>query len=184
MQDLGFRYAVAFFTAATRDADTFMSIAEIAGKPAGYVLCTTNSSRLHRRAISSDPRAALSVALYGLRHPSFAWSAMRRLISRTRPAHTIGSSPQPPLRLLDIAVEPESRGKGLGVLLVEAAVTEAVTRGHDQIGLSVDSKNTPARSIYEKAGFEESGRTEQRDGRTGIFMRRSTVATDQEPAKS
>lgn len=57
----------------------------------------------------------------------------------------------------DIAVLPESRGRGLGRWLLEAALAEAARRGARTVYLEVRESNTAARRLYERAGFDTAG---------------------------
>ncbi len=59
--------------------------------------------------------------------------------------------------LVDIAVSPACRKKGLGQMLITALLTEAENRGAEQIFLEVRQSNTPARTLYEKNGFVPIG---------------------------
>jgi len=60
--------------------------------------------------------------------------------------------------LVDIAVAPEHRQKGLGQLLLAALLAEAQNRGAEQIFLEVRESNKAARGLYEKNGFVPIGR--------------------------
>jgi GNAT superfamily N-acetyltransferase len=57
--------------------------------------------------------------------------------------------------LLNVYVEPGSRGLGLGTALVEAAIAEARARGIRELRLQ---PTEDSRRIYERAGFRPSGR--------------------------
>lgn len=56
------------------------------------------------------------------------------------------------LEIVYLGVVPEARGKGLGQLMVERALIEA-NRTKQSLVLAVDTRNLPARRIYQKAGF-------------------------------
>jgi ribosomal protein S18 acetylase RimI-like enzyme len=56
------------------------------------------------------------------------------------------------LEIVYLGVVPEARGKGLGQLMVERALAEA-HRAKQSLVLAVDTRNLPARQIYQKAGF-------------------------------
>jgi len=57
---------------------------------------------------------------------------------------------------LSIAVAPLHRGKGIGGLLLRAAMVQAREAGFRRLSLSVAARN-PARRLYQRAGFEEVG---------------------------
>lgn len=60
--------------------------------------------------------------------------------------------------LLTVAVAPESRGRGLGQRLVSRFLYQARLRGAEAAFLEVAEDNAPARTIYSRAGFAETGR--------------------------
>ena len=68
--------------------------------------------------------------------------------------------------LEDLYVRDDARGSGLGAALVEAAVERARVRGCRRIELDVAAGNGPARSLYERLGFESPG------GETLLMRRR------------
>jgi len=57
-----------------------------------------------------------------------------------------------------IAVSPESRGKGVGELLMKAAI-EHLARRFRRVSLLVDADNEKAIRLYHKMSFIETGRT-------------------------
>ena len=60
--------------------------------------------------------------------------------------------------LLTVAVAPEARGRGLGQRLVSRFLYQARLRGAEAAFLEVAENNSPARAVYARAGFSESGR--------------------------
>jgi len=58
--------------------------------------------------------------------------------------------------LEDMVVSPNTRGRGVGSLLVEAAFSEARRRGVSRITLLTDSDNLRAQHLYQQLGFEPS----------------------------
>jgi len=52
-----------------------------------------------------------------------------------------------------MAVEPSSRGRGIGSRLLAAAEDEARRRGLPYMGLMVTEDNAAARALYERAGY-------------------------------
>ncbi len=57
--------------------------------------------------------------------------------------------------LLDIAVEPDLRGQGIGSCLMQFMCDECKRRGVNEIFLEVRVTNTPAIALYKKFGFEQ-----------------------------
>jgi len=62
------------------------------------------------------------------------------------------------IQLLNIAVHPEKRGRGLGNRLLREMIRVGIERGMEQIWLEVRTSNTKARRLYEKLGFLAAGR--------------------------
>jgi mycothiol synthase len=59
-----------------------------------------------------------------------------------------------------VGVVPEARGQGHGKHLTVRALVEAQRGGANEVTLSVDTRNTPARVTYERAGFQKFDRRE------------------------
>ena len=60
--------------------------------------------------------------------------------------------------MMNIAVHPEHRRKGIAEALVTALVAELTARGNHSLMLEVRPSNTPAVTLYEKLGFFQVGR--------------------------
>lgn len=64
----------------------------------------------------------------------------------------------PEAQLAELAVAPGSRRRGIGEGLVGKLMEEARAGGARIMSLEVRAGNTPARRLYEKLGFRETGR--------------------------
>lgn len=62
-------------------------------------------------------------------------------------------------RLYSLAVAPEARGRGVGSLLLDAALHAAAERGAAALTLEVRADNAAARALYERHGFTMTGRS-------------------------
>ena len=60
--------------------------------------------------------------------------------------------------VMNVAVSPDYRRRGIGEALVLALVEELKKQGNHCLSLEVRLSNAPARSLYEKLGFAEVGR--------------------------
>jgi ribosomal protein S18 acetylase RimI-like enzyme len=58
--------------------------------------------------------------------------------------------------LQDIIVEPQQRGRGVGRLLLEAALAHLEARGAPRVVLSTAAHNAPAQRLFERAGFRRT----------------------------
>ena len=61
-------------------------------------------------------------------------------------------------RIAAMAVAPEARGRGLGKVIMQDTIDEAVERGDRSVLLEVFEHNTPAVNLYEGLGFRPSRR--------------------------
>jgi len=71
--------------------------------------------------------------------------------------------------LEDMIVRPDRRGRGVGLMLIEAAIARAAREGCARITLLTDEDNTKAQWFYGRAGFRRSAM---------IPMRRSVAVSD------
>lgn len=55
--------------------------------------------------------------------------------------------------IMTLAVEPDARGRGVGTLLVSAALRRLQSRGVQTVFLEVRAGNAAARTLYERCGF-------------------------------
>jgi ribosomal-protein-alanine N-acetyltransferase len=62
------------------------------------------------------------------------------------------------LRLMNLAVDPAWRRRGLATALVRHALREGAKQGTVRATLEVRASNAAARSLYEKLGFRETAR--------------------------
>jgi len=60
------------------------------------------------------------------------------------------------MRIMDIGLMPEARGRGLGGALLDAVLRQAPTLGASKISIHVE-QNNPARRLYERLGFVKAG---------------------------
>lgn len=60
-------------------------------------------------------------------------------------------------QILTVGVVPDARRRGIGRLLLDALITEAVRRGATTAFLEVRADNAPARALYTNDGFVEIG---------------------------
>ena len=62
------------------------------------------------------------------------------------------------IQLMNVAVHPHDRGKGLGHYLLKEMIETGVCKGMRQIWLEVRPSNVVAKGLYERLGFEEAYR--------------------------
>ncbi len=59
------------------------------------------------------------------------------------------------IRIMDVALAPAYRGRGIGTALLRALIDEAERSGR-RVSIHVE-QNNPARTLYERLGFEPAG---------------------------
>lgn len=77
--------------------------------------------------------------------------------------------------IANVAVAPSSRGRGIGGLLLDAAIAAAAEYGAQALYLDVRESNAPARALYDSRGFVEVGRRRRyyrRPSEDAIVLRR------------
>ena len=78
--------------------------------------------------------------------------------------------------IANVAVAPHARGRGIGGLLLDAAVRAAVECGAEALYLDVRESNARARALYASRGFVEVGRRRRyyrRPSEDAIVLRRA-----------
>lgn len=69
-------------------------------------------------------------------------------------AHTVADVAD----LLNIAVHPDARGRGIGAALLDALMARCAVRGAESMTLDVRESNAAARALYASRGFIPIGR--------------------------
>jgi GNAT superfamily N-acetyltransferase len=82
-----------------------------------------------------------------------------------RPIATAGSLPaaEGALELVSMWVAPRARGTGVGDLLVDAIVADALHRGCERVLLWLSEGNAPAERLYARHAFVRTGREQPVD---------------------
>lgn len=81
--------------------------------------------------------------------------------------------------IANLAVSPAERGRGLGSVLLDAALAEGRRLGATETFLEVRSTNVRARQLYESRGFAEVGRRRnyyRRPTEDAVILRREETA--------
>lgn len=74
--------------------------------------------------------------------------------------------------ILNVAVDPDLRGAGVGRLLVQQVLDDCQAANASFVSLEVRESNLPAISLYKKMGFEEMGRRKRyyENGEDALMM--------------
>ncbi len=85
------------------------------------------------------------------------------------------------IHLMNIAIHPEKRGRGLGHYLLSKMIEEGISEGFETVWLEVRPSNVRATSMYRNAGFKEIARRPlyyKDTNEDGIVMSLSLVGKD------
>lgn len=83
------------------------------------------------------------------------------------------------VQLISMWVAPEARGRGVARDLIRAVATWTLGRGSARVVLFVQEANTPARQLYERAGFRLTGdRAPASAGRSAFKLVLAAPVTD------
>ena len=151
----------------------FLAARDAGGKLLGYAFITSSVGELRRQAIArlAPLRWAWRAVCgrYGI-----IWAHVLRLFgnkmafSRTAGEFRTSGDAQ----LLNIATAAHARGRGVAFALVSAGLAYLRSRGVLELRLEVRPDNAPARSVYDRAGFVEVGRTRDPGGEWVVMVGR------------
>jgi ribosomal-protein-alanine N-acetyltransferase len=128
---------------------------------------------LIRRAGLADVSAIWAIESLSFPTPWSRWSFLSELSHRNSSMLVAGPpSPQPwqtwaylifwvvldEMHILNLAVHPAQRRKGIARRLLSEGLAQARTQGAEIAWLEVRPSNTAARALYESFGFKEVGR--------------------------
>lgn len=105
-------------------------------------------------------------AVHGAAFPDAPWSARDFAAFLADPTTLLVTSPHgfallrvvlDEAEILTIAVTPSAQGQGHGAALLAQALVSAKARGAWRLFLEVAADNAPARALYARAGFRQTG---------------------------
>ena len=126
-----------------------------------------------RRATPADVRAMWKIEQASFPAPWSRWTLLGELANPVSATLIAGTTPPTPwkllgyvifwvaaeeMHLLNLAVHPERRGRGIARRLLTEALKLARQKGALIAWLEVRPSNAPARALYKSFGFKEAGR--------------------------
>ncbi len=128
------------------------------GRLAGYVIGAPlgYGAAMNRDLLGPAIRATIARPwlLLDRRIRRTAWGRLKLLAGRRAPPGEVPELPPPTMSLVGIAVAPESQGRSIGALLVDAFESRAREKNAGSLRLSVYPNNPSARRLYEKCGWQ------------------------------
>ena len=160
LSSLGPGFLTVLYRRVPRSPGCWLLLAELEGRPIGFLAGTVDTSALYRRVLAHDGPAALRAAGLGLLR------RLPRAVETLRyPQRTAaGAAPLPAAELLAMAVDPAARGQGAGRALVEAFQIRLTTSQTDAARVTVGSGNAAALALYRSCGFIDHARIEVHRG--------------------
>ena len=125
-----------------------------------------------RKAGLADLKAVFAIEKASFPTPWSRWTFLAELTQPVSRFLVIGPTPPEPwqlwgylvfwvvadeMHILNLAVHPQQRHRGLGRALLTEALAQARTQGVQVAWLEVRPSNGPARALYESFGFKEEG---------------------------
>lgn len=169
---LGARFLQEYLTTYVHSPAAAALVADVDGRPAGYLVGPLDHRR-HRAHVIQVHRRALAVrgAFALLRRPTVAWRFIRTRLPRYASALL---RPRPPAAgdaagdgrvavLAHVAVLSDERSAGAGSALVRAFTESARGAGATRCELVTRADDGPVR-FYERLGWERLGESRDRDG--------------------
>jgi ribosomal protein S18 acetylase RimI-like enzyme len=164
LSHLGPRFLARLYQRITLVPDSFLIVAECHGDPVGFIAGSGDVSALYRSFLVRD---GIPAAVGSAGQLILGW---RRVMETLRHGSADGAGTGRGAELLAIAVAQDQSGRGTGQMLVEAFLTEVLRRGHTAAHVVVGADNSPAISLYRRAGFAEGGRFELHPGTESLLM--------------
>lgn len=155
---LGEGFVASFYATMFGSPLGFGFIAEDGERLVGFATAVTDWRQFYREFLRGH--LALAVRAFASGLGEGRW---RRLLETSRYA---ASDDLPPAELVSIALDPDTRGSGVGGELVQRVLDEFSARGVDAVRVTAGSTNEPANRLYERSGFRLHASIEIHPGET------------------
>ncbi len=150
ISSLGYDFVQALYEAIAEDENSFGFVAEEQGSIIGFVVFSTNLSKLYKFVAT---KKGVKFAFILVRR-MLSFRVFKRVWGNIFYPKKMKQMDLPDAELLSIVVSPEGRGKGIAKQLTEAGFEECANRGIDKVKVLVAADNLPANNLYKKCGFE------------------------------
>ena len=152
---------------AADDAGKVWIALDDAGRVIGVCAYARDVRRLYRRVIRRGWfRLALATLPHSL-HPRIA----KGVLDALRYPRKVSRKRLPAAEILSIAVDPATRGAGVGRMLLERAVAQARQDGQEQIKVLAGTVLEVANRFYQACGFVKIDELAQHGGTLNVYAR-------------
>jgi ribosomal protein S18 acetylase RimI-like enzyme len=120
------------------------------GEMLGWVLGSPHPDRINSGLRTPVTWFSFQMLRLALSRPLLLWQLVSSVLSSSSRPEMKSNA----IELTYIGVASHQRSKGLGKELLNAFIEASRSRGYYSVLLSVETKNSPAIALYEKAGFK------------------------------
>lgn len=168
---LGPRFLRQLYLGIAADPDCRVWIASDGGAIAGFCAYARSVSGLYRRIL----RARFwRLALASLPRSLSPWVAKEVVDSLRYPAKQADKQ-LPPAEILSIAVDPDTRGGGVGRKLLDCAIEQARRDGQERIKVLAGTLLEGANRFYQACGFEKIGELTQHGAMLNVYAKKTQL---------
>jgi len=168
---LGHRFLAALYRGVAADAQSVVFVADEQGRVLGFCAYARDVGAMYKRV--------LGARFWRLGFASLPYSLNPWLLKEIRDTlrYPAKQSAQalPPAEILSIAVDDEARGKGVGRLLLDAALDRARADGEDRIKVLAGAKLKGANRFYPACGFQHAAEITQHGEVLNVYVRELTA---------
>jgi len=164
---LGPRFLARLYRRIVRSPSSFLLVADVQGRVAGFVAGSGDVRGLYRAFILRD---GLSAAWSAAPRILQGWRRVLETLRHGAPDDSDGDGRGRGIELLAIAVDPSHQGRGIGGDLVDAFLERVREDGAGCAYVVVEASNATAVGLYRRAGFMPTSEFELHAGTRSLLM--------------
>jgi ribosomal protein S18 acetylase RimI-like enzyme len=151
LSDLGLPMLLRYYQIAQADPNVIGLCARTAsGEILGWAMGSSHPDKINAQLRSPLAWFVPQMMRVMLAHPLVLWQLIASVFSASGKENLNHGA----IELTYIGVRPEQKGKGLGNELLNSFIEASRLKGYRSVVLSVEKENSPAVSLYQKAGFK------------------------------
>jgi ribosomal protein S18 acetylase RimI-like enzyme len=151
LADLGLPMVLRYYQIARTDPSVIgLCIRSASGEILGWAMGSPHPDRINAQLRSPLAGFLLQMFRVAITRPIVAVQLLSSVLSTSNETQLNHGT----VELTYIGIASDQRGRGMGKKLLAAFIETSRSRGHHSVILSVEKENSPAISLYEKAGFK------------------------------